>query len=450
VQSRESGDTGRARGGAGTDADRVTRGSVCVVGLGYVGLPLAVGFARADYGVVGYDVDVEKVERLRDGVDTTGDLGDEAVAEENVTYTADPAAVGDADFVIIAVPTPVDRDRNPDLEFVRSAGETVGANLSPGTTVILESTVYPGATRDVLVPAIERTSGLTCGEGFYVGYSPERATPGDGDHTLESVVKVVGGQNDEVLAEVATLYESVVDAGVYRAPSIEVAEACKVVENAQRDLNIALMNELSMAFERLGIDTHAVLEAAGTKWNFHDYRPGLVGGHCIPVDPYFLAYRSEREGYDPELLRTGREVNESVPDHVTTVAIKALNRCGKTLQDSRLLLLGLTYKADVADIRTSKAAAVVERLREYDVEVVGHDPHGNPEAMRGAFDIEIRESPSFEGMDGAILATAHEEFEELSYDRMAAEFADDPVVVDVADGFDPAAVRDRDIAYRRL
>jgi UDP-N-acetyl-D-galactosamine dehydrogenase len=433
-----------------TETTEPQNASVCVIGLGYVGLPLAIGFAEADYGVIGYDIDAEKIETLRNGTDTTGDLDGEAVAADNITYTSNPSAIGTAEYVVIAVPTPVERNQQPNLEFVRSAGETVGASISPGTTVILESTVYPGATREVLVPAIENTSGLTCGDDFYVGYSPERATPGDDDHTLRNVVKVVSGQNDAVLDDVSVLYDSVVDAGVYRAPSIEVAEACKLVENVQRDLNIALMNELSMAFKRMDLDTQAVLEAAGTKWNFHDYRPGLVGGHCIPVDPYFFAHRSKREGFVPELMLTSREVNESMPDHVATVTIKALNQCEKTLKHSRLLLLGLTYKSGVADIRTSKVAEVVDHLREYDVEVVGYDPHGDNEAMRDAFDVEVQETLSFEGMDGVILSTPHGEFEDLDHAAMASQCNDDPVLVDVTGALDPAAAQEQGIAYRRV
>ncbi len=447
VQSRNT-DGQRPRNA--TEPDQPRNASVCVVGLGYVGLPLATGFAQAGYGVIGYDIDAEKVETLQNGVDTTGDLDDEAVADDDITYTSNPSAISAAEYVVIAVPTPVDRNQQPDLELVRSAGETVGASISPGTTVILESTVYPGATREVLVPAIENTSELTCGDGFHVGYSPERATPGDDDHSLRNVVKVVSGQNTAVLEDVAALYDSVVDAGIYRAPSIEVAEACKLVENVQRDLNIALMNELSMAFERMDLDTHAVLEAAGTKWNFHGYRPGLVGGHCIPVDPYFFAHQSERDGFVPELMLTGREVNESMPDHVATVAIKALNQSEKTLKHSRLLLLGLTYKSDVADIRTSKVAEVVDNLREYDIDVVGYDPHGDDEAMRDAFGIEVQESLSFEEMDGAILSTPHGEFRDLDHAEVAAQFNDDPVLIDVTGALDPEAMREQDIAYRRL
>ncbi|RKD89134.1 nucleotide sugar dehydrogenase [Halopiger aswanensis] len=424
--------------------------TICIVGLGYVGLPLAVGFAQSDYRVIGYDVDDETVDRLRAGVDTTGELSAEGIRDDNISYTTSAAEISEADYVIITVPTPVDDDDRPDLTYVEQAGRTVGSRMDPGTTVILESTVYPGTTREVLVPALEEASELTAGEDFFVGYSPERATPGDPDHGLADVVKVVSGQNEKVLEDVATLYESVVDAGVHRAPSIEVAEACKVVENAQRDLNIAFVNELSMVFERLDVDTQAVLEAAGTKWNFHDYRPGLVGGHCIPVDPYFLAHRSAREGFDPELVHTGRKVNESVPDHVAELTIKALNECHKTLRESRVLVLGLSYKPGVGDIRSSKVADVVDALAEYDVDIEGFDPFADDDAVREAFDLEVQETLSFEGVDAIVLATPHAEFEQLDLEAVADELAERPALVDVTGTLEKDAAVEAGFVYRRL
>ncbi|ELZ14609.1 nucleotide sugar dehydrogenase [Haloterrigena salina JCM 13891] len=424
--------------------------TICVVGLGYVGLPLAVGFARSDYRVIGYDVDESTVEQLQAGVDTTGDLSDEAVQNDDISYTTDASQIGDADYVIIAVPTPIDEDDRPDLNYVESAATTVGSKMKPGTTVILESTVYPGTTREVLVPTLEDASDLTAGEGFFVGYSPERATPGDEEHGLADVVKVVGAQDEKVLEDVAALYESVVDAGVHRAPSIEVAEASKVVENTQRDLNIAFVNELSMALERMNVDTQAVLEAAGTKWNFHDYRPGLVGGHCIPVDPYFLAHRSAREGFEPELVRTSRTVNESVPDHIADLTIKALNNCHKTLRDSRVLVLGLSYKSGVGDIRSSKVADVVDRLAEYDIDIAGFDPFADDDAVRDAFDLDVQERLSFEGFDAVVVTTPHAEFEELDLEAVASELAEDPALVDVTGSFDEDAACEAGFVYRRL
>ncbi|NKE34522.1 nucleotide sugar dehydrogenase [Natronococcus sp. JC468] len=423
--------------------------TVCVVGLGYVGLPLAVGFAQADYRVIGFDVDDSKVETLQNGVDTTGDLSDSAVLDGDITYTTDAAAVRDADYVLVTVPTPVE-DERPNLAFIESAAETVGKHLTRDTTVVLESTVYPGVTREEFAPAIEDASGLEAGEDFFVAYSPERATPGDGEHSLDSVVKVVGGQNDAVLENVAALYESVVDTGVHRAPSIEVAEACKVVENVQRDVNIALMNELSMALEKMDIDTHDVLEAAGTKWNFHDYRPGLVGGHCIPVDPYFFAHRAKESGADPELILTSRDVNESMPDHVAELTIKALNDGHKTLCESRVLVLGVSYKPNVGDIRSSKVANVIDRLHQYGIDVVGYDPHADDDAVEQTFGIDVQESLSFADFDGVILATPHAEFDDLDLGNVATALGDDPALIDVAGAFDADDATDHGFVYRRV
>ncbi|SEQ54524.1 nucleotide sugar dehydrogenase [Natrinema salaciae] len=433
-----------------TDARSTRSATICVVGLGYVGLPLAVGFAQSNYRVIGYDVDDVTVGRLQEGIDTTGDLSDEAVRDDDISYTTDATEIGGADYVVIAVPTPIDDDDRPDLGYIESAATTVGSKMDPGTTVVLESTVYPGATREVLVPALEDASGLTAGEDFFVGYSPERATPGDENHGLEDVVKVVSAQNEKVLEDVATLYESIVDAGVHRAPSIEVAEACKVIENIQRDVNIALVNELSMAFERLGIDTREVLDAAGTKWNFHDYRPGLVGGHCIPIDPYFFAHRATRAGADPELIRTSRAVNESMPNHVAELTIKALNQCHKTLRESRVLVLGLAYKADVGDIRSSKVADVVDHLREFGIDVAGYDPHAEADAVRNAFDIDVQDSLTFDGFDAVLLTTGHSAFEEFDLDDVAAALDDDAALVDVVGAFESDDADDADLVYRSL
>jgi UDP-N-acetyl-D-glucosamine/UDP-N-acetyl-D-galactosamine dehydrogenase len=429
--------------------ERVQDATVCVVGLGYVGLPLAVGFAQADHRVIGFDVDESKVETLQNGVDTTGDLSDDDVLDGDVTYTTDPSAIRAADYVLVTVPTPVD-DEQPNLTFIKSAASTVGEHLTRGTTVILESTVYPGVTRDEFAPVIEEAAGLEVGTDFFIGYSPERATPGDGEHSLDSVVKVVGGQNETVLEEIATLYESVVDAGVHRASSIEVAEACKVIENVQRDVNIALINELSMAFEQMGLDTQEVLAAAGTKWNFHEYRPGLVGGHCIPVDPYFFAHQAKQVGADPELILTGRKVNESMPTHIAELTIKALNQGYKTLRESRVLVLGLSYKRDVADIRSSKVANVIDELQEYDIDIAGYDPHVDSEVVGEAFGIDVQESLSFDGIDGVVLATPHSEFEQLQLAEMAGALNDDAALIDIAGAFDADDATAEGLIYRRV
>ncbi|QLG60395.1 nucleotide sugar dehydrogenase [Halorarum salinum] len=428
----------------------VESATVCVVGLGYVGLPLSLGFDEEGLDVVGFDVDRDKVETLASGEDVTGDHGDEAVESSGIEFTANPAHVSQADYVVVTVPTPVDDTKNPNLDFVEAAGRTIGEYVSEGTTVVLESTVYPGVTREVLGETIEETSGLEMGEGFNLGYSPERLSPGVEGRGLRDVVKIVSGDTEATLAEVAALYELVVDAGVYRAPSIETAEAAKVIENVQRDVNIALVNELAIVCDHLGLESEEVLDAAGSKWNFHDYRPGLVGGHCIPVDPLYLAHGSQRAGYSPDLILTGREVNEYMPKHAAELALRALNDSGRVLKDSRLLVLGLAYKPNVGDIRTSEVDGVVRELATYGVDVAGHDPHADDDAMAESFGIEIQPERRFEGFDGIVVATAHDEFDDLDLDAVAAELNDEPVLVDVAGQFDGDAAAKHGFHYECL
>ncbi|MFB6165590.1 MAG: nucleotide sugar dehydrogenase [Haloarculaceae archaeon] len=432
-------------------AEGATTDTVALVGLGYVGLPLAVEFDRAGLAVVAYDVDGSKVEALRAGRDPTGDVGEEAVAAGDVRYTTDPVELGDADYVIVTVPTPVDDTGVPDLSYVESAGETVGRNLSPGTIVVLESTVFPGATRQVLVPAVERTSGFTEGEEFAVGYSPERASPGETGRSVRDVVKIVGARDEAVREDLAALYGRVVDAGIYRAADVPTAEAAKVLENVQRDLNIALVNEFAIACKHLDLDTESVLEAAETKWNFHGgYRPGLVGGHCIPVDPLYLTYESERNGFSPKLILQGREINEYVPHHAAERALRGLNRCGRVLKESRMLVLGLAYKPNVGDVRTSEVDTVIEELRSYGVSVVGYDPHVPADRAREAFDVEVQETLSFAGFDGVVVATGHDEFDALALETVVEDLNDDPVVMDLSGTFDPERAEEHDVAYERL
>lgn len=434
-----------------TTESREANERLFVVGQGYVGLPLSLAFDRAGYDVVGYDIDTDRVGALRAGRDPTGSCDETALAETGATFTADPAELGGADYVIVTVPTPVDGGGTPDLSAVRSAGRMIGEHLSPGATVVLESTVYPGATREVLAPAVEATGGVTAGEEFRIGYSPERLSPGDAGRTLEEVVKVVGGATPAVTDDLAALYESVVDAGVHRAPSIEAAEAAKCIENVQRDLNIALANELSALFARLDIDTDAVFDAAATKWNFQDYRPGLVGGHCIPVDPYYLIHRAEQRGFDPRLIRTAREVNESVAERVVEMTVAALQRRavtvpagtdgaagahahagdGGTVEGDRVFVLGLAYKPNTTDVRSTAIERLVGGLERHGFDVVGHDPHADADELRDLHGIPIRESPSFEGFDALVIPTAHEEFDDLDPDRIAGEMNGRPVVVDV-------------------
>lgn len=422
---------------------------VSVAGLGYVGLPLAYEFDRAGHEVIGYDVDPERVAQLRSGEDPTGDVGDEAVANCDVLFTDDESKIADSDFVLVAVPTPVSDLKNPNLKFVESAGKTIGRHIESGTTVVLESTVYPGATREILIPAIESTSGLNAGEEFSVGYSPERMVPGNEEHGLRNVVKIVSGQTEKVTEEVAELYETIVDAGVHRAPSIETAETAKVVENTQRDLNIALMNELAVACEHLGLDTQAVLEAAGTKWNFHEYQPGLVGGHCIPVDPFYLIYESKQNGFSPELIEKGREINEFVPKHIGSLTIKALNESENVLKNSRVLILGLAYKPNVGDIRTSAIDGVIHLLEDYGIDVVGYDPHADNEEIREEFGITVQDELDVTGFDGIVIGTAHDKFYGLKFEDIAEAMAENPVLIDVDGVFEEYGTTG-EFTYRRL
>ena len=400
-----------------THSDRDAAPSVAVVGLGYVGLPLAEAFAR-HMPVAGVDSDAAKVQALRSSIQTA-----------NLTITTDPAAMSGAEFIIIAVPTPVTRFKEPDLGCVRGAAESVGRHLRTGTTVILESTVYPGVTEEIMIPILESASGLRCGTDFAVAYCPERINPGDLEHTIEKSVKVVSGSTPEVAARVASLYGRIAGS-VFVARDIRTAEAAKVIENVQRDLNIALVNELSLIFSKLGLDTAAVLEAAATKWNFHRYSPGMVGGHCIPVDPYYLVHRAKELGYHPQVILAGRAINDSMPKVVAEMTVKALNDARKVIRDSRVLVMGLTYKEDVPDMRESPSLHLVEELGAYGCEVIAWDPlvadaELPPGTRRVASLDEARD------LDAVVIAVAHRSFRALSLDDLHARMRRDPVLVDV-------------------
>jgi len=423
--------------------------TVCVVGLGYVGLPLAVGFDGAGHDVKGYDISQSTIDSLERGEDPTKDVGDEAVQETNIAFGTDPSLIEGADVVVITVPTPITDENDPNLDFVEAAGGTVGEYMSEDTIVVLESTVFPGATRKVLAPTIEEASGFTLGKEFSVGYSPERLVPGDDQHSLEKVIKIVSGYDDQTLTELVELYETVVDAGVHEAASLEVAEAAKCIENIQRDVNIALINELSIAFDQLEIDSNAVLEAAGTKWNFHDYQPGLVGGHCIPVDPCFFIHQLSRNGFNPELIQKAREVNEFVPEYVAKKTIKALNQSRKVLKDSRVIVLGLTYKPNVKDIRTSVIDGTIEHLQEFDVNIVGHDPHADSDSIRREFGIEVQDDLSFMGHDAIIVGAGHDEYRKLDFQQVSSKLANNPIMIDTEGSFEKD-MADIPIYYDRL
>ncbi len=431
------------------DIERST-GTICVAGLGYVGLSVAVAFDRAGWDVVGYDISESTVDRLRNGNPSSNVVSGQELSDLDAHFTTDPGFASGAEFVIIAVPTPTDDRERPNLDYVKSAGETVGENLSPGTTVVLESTVFPGATREVLIPALERASGFTAGEEFDVGYSPERISPGDQNRGMRDVVKVVSGQNEEVRERVRRLYSDVTDVGVHTAPSIEVAEMTKVFENVQRDVNIALVNELAVACDHLGMNTDDVLEAAGTKWNFHEYSPGLVGGHCIPVDPAHYAHSSEVAGFSPQVVNTARDMNEFMTEFVSELTIRGLNDCGKVPKESRLLILGLSYKANVDDVRNTKVDDLVSELQRYDISIAGYDPQVDDEVLRSEFDIPILEGLSFDGVDGVILATGHDEFRSLSLEDARSEMNEAPLFVDIEDAFDAEDAERNGFVYKQL
>jgi len=379
--------------------------TVCIVGLGYVGLPLTVSFAKSGLDVIGFDINEKRIKELKEGIDNTNEVEKNELIKENITFTKNPLLIKKADFIIICVPTPITKTKLPDLRFIESAGKIVGENIKKNCTVILESTVYPGVTEEILVPILEKNSGLKCGQDFKIGYSPERINPGDKEHSLSNVVKIVSGMDDETLKKIADLYKKV--APIFKAKSIKIAESAKVIENIQRDINIALVNELSLIFNKLGIPTREVLEAAGTKWNFHKYTPGLVSGHCIGVDPYYLVYKSKEAGYNPKIITAGREINDYMPEYVAEMVIKGLNDVGKVPKESKLLIMGLTFKENVPDTRNSKARNVIKKLKEYNINLFGLDPFVKDVEKFGLK--PLKDGITF---DGIVVLVKHDSFKE--------------------------------------
>lgn len=399
-----------------------------VIGLGYVGLPLAVAFAEK-FPVVGFDINPERVESLKQGIDKTGEVSAEELGKVEIEYTFDEALLEDCNFFIVTVPTPIDGTNRPDLSFLIKASETVGRRIKNGAIVVYESTVYPGATEEVCVPVIEKTSGLKCGDNFFVGYSPERINPGDKEHTFKKIKKVVSGQNEEVLSVIADVYGSVVEAGIHIASSIKVAEAAKVIENTQRDLNIALMNELAIIFDKLGIDTNEVLEAAGTKWNFLPFKPGLVGGHCIGVDPYYLTHKAQSIGYNPEVILAGRRINDKMGQYVATSIIKQMILKGITIQGSVVTVAGITFKENVPDIRNSKVIDIVRELEDFGIYVQVIDPLANPNDVERAYGLKVCHDDEIVRADGVVFAVAHRVYVDRGWDFVMSLLRDDGGVV---------------------
>lgn len=425
---------------------------ICVVGLGYVGLPLAVLLARK-FAVIGFDVNSQKIEKLKKGVDCTGQVScQELQAQEQLDFTDDEQKIRECQVVIVAVPTPIDKLKDPDLTFVKKASEIVGRNLRPGTIVVYESTVWPGLTEEICVPILEKESGLTWKKDFFVGYSPERVNPGDNKHTIENIVKVVAGDTPETGHFLAQLYGSVIKAGIYLAPNIKTAEAAKVIENIQRDLNIALMNELSLIFHRLNIDTLEVLKAARTKWNFLWFEPGLVGGHCISVDPYYLAYKAKESGYIPQLILAGRSINEYIPKFVAEETVKLLIKGDKKIKGAKVLILGFAFKENVPDARNTKVYDIIRVLREFEIEPIVYDPVVNKDEIFEEYDITLVENFwDFKPYDAIICAVKHNIFKEKINLNLLKSLSNHPLIlIDVKGMYDNEIKKVDDIIYWRL
>ena len=397
--------------------------SLSLVGLGYVGMPIAVEFAKRGVKVIGYDLNSSKIETYKSGIDPTNEVGNEAIKNTAVEFTSKEEDLKRAKFHIVAVPTPVNNDHTPDLKPVESASEILGRNLTKGSVIVFESTVYPGVTEDICVPILERASGLKCGIDFKVGYSPERINPGDKVHRLSTITKIVSGMDEETLDIVAKVYEIVVDAGVHRAESIKVAEAAKVIENSQRDINIAFMNELSIIFNKMGIDTKSVLEAAGTKWNFLKFYPGLVGGHCIGVDPYYLTYKAEELGYHSQIILSGRRINDDMGKYVAENVVKNLIAADKAVKGAKVAILGFTFKENCPDTRNTKIIDIMNELQEYGINPIIADPIADAAEAKRLYCVEFVDLEKIKNMDAVILAVAHEAFSSFTMEQVDSFFA---------------------------
>ena len=431
--------------------DRYKHHIISVIGLGYVGIPIATAFAEKGIRVIGFDLNVQKIQLLRSGTDPTQEVGDAKIRNERILFTADEKALKQSRFHIIAVPTPICADSNPDLTQLKKAAQIVGRNLEQGSMVVVESTVYPGVTEEICVPILEEASGLKCGKDFKVGYSPERINPGDKVHRLNTITKIVSGMDEESLETIANMYEMVVDAGIYRAESIKVAEAAKVIENSQRDINIAFMNELSIIFNRMGIDTKAVLEAAGTKWNFLNFYPGLVGGHCIGVDPYYLTYKAETLGYHSQIILAGRRINDDMGKYVAENIVKMLIGADKSVKEAKVAILGFTFKEDCRDTRNTKVIDIVNELHEYAITPVIVDPIADKAEAKALYGVEFADIATISDLDALVLAVAHEAFKSLNMQQLGAMYAPGKrILVDVKGLLDRKAYENARYSYWRL
>lgn len=404
--------------------------NIAIIGLGYVGLPVACAFAQK-MPTVAFDINKKRIEALRTGMDQTGEVTEEALKHKNLTLTYNPDDLHTADFFIIAVPTPVNESNHPDLTLLLSASKLVGAYLKPGDIVVYESTVYPGATENDCAPVLEQASGLLCGKDFTLGYSPERINPGDREHRLETITKIVSGQDEKTLDIVAHVYGSIIKAGVYRASTIKTAEAAKVIENTQRDLNIALMNELALIFDKMGIDTQEVIEAAATKWNFLPFKPGLVGGHCIGVDPYYLTYEAQRYGYQPQVILAGRRINDGMGTYIAQQTIKHLVHANCFIKGARVAILGITFKENCSDIRNSKVVDIINELQSYGVICLSHEIHTDSAAVKHEYDIDLVNFDELQQLNAVILAVPHKEYQSIDAYLLKERFSSNPIIIDV-------------------
>lgn len=423
---------------------------VSLIGLGYVGMPIAVAFSKK-VNVIGFDLNEKKIELYKAGIDPTKEVGDEEIKNCAVEFTAEESKLQEAKFHIVAVPTPVRSDHTPDLSPVEGASEILGRNLTKGSIVVYESTVYPGVTEEVCVPILEKESGLKCGVDFKIGYSPERINPGDKIHRLETITKIVSGMDPETLQEIANTYRLVVDAGVYEAESIKVAEAAKVIENSQRDINIAFMNELSIIFNKMGIDTKSVLQAAGTKWNFLNFQPGLVGGHCIGVDPYYLTYKAEQLGYHSQIILSGRRINDDMGKYVAENLVKSLIKQDKNVKNAHVAVLGFTFKENCPDTRNTKVIDIINELKEYGIDPVVVDPQADATEAKHLYGIQFGDMDNMHGLDAVVLAVAHSNFEELTLDKMSSLYRDDKkILLDIKGVLDRESYEKAGYMYWRL
>lgn len=428
--------------------------NLALVGLGYVGMPIAVAFAKKGLNVIGYDLNREKIELYRAGVDPTKEVGDEEIRNTSVEFTADETDLKRAKFIIVAVPTPVNTDHTPDLTPVIGASETVGRNLTKGSIVVYESTVYPGCTEDVCIPILEKQSGMKCGVDFKIGYSPERINPGDKVHRLENIHKIVSGCDEESLEEIKNVYDIVIEVGTYPVSNMRTAEAVKVVENSQRDINIAFMNELAMVFDRMDIDTNEVVDGMNTKWNALGFRPGLVGGHCIGVDPYYFTYQAEKLGYHSQIILNGRIVNDGMGAYVADVAIKKMIEAGQAPKNSKVVILGLTFKENCPDTRNSKVNDIIKRLNEYGIEPVVVDPWASERDAMNEYGITLTKLEDVHNADCVIIAVGHKLFKDLSLDELNSFYRDIPmeqkVLIDVKGLYEIQNVKDCGFRFWRL